>query len=104
MAKNHTKAQEEEHKNSDELTHSSAVRFELEDRVIFRVQKKIGKVIYLNGGKGTLRKMKCELLASKIEDYIRKGSRGLEEYKSKARVFVKNFDKQPDKVKKYIVS
>lgn len=91
-------------KKAEELTHSSAVKFDLENRVIFRVQRKIGKVIYLNGGKGTLRKQKCDLLAHKIEEFIRKSCKETNEYKQKVRVFVKNFDKHPENVKKYIVN
>lgn len=66
--------------HSEQETHSTTERLQIEDRMVFRVQKKLGKVIYLNGGKGKLRKSKCSLLSNKIEEFIRNESKTLSEY------------------------
>lgn len=66
---------------SEQETHSTTERLQVDQRVIFRVQKKIGKVIYLNGGKGKLRKNKCGMLSKKIEEFIRSESKDYTEYR-----------------------
>ena len=71
--------------------------------MIFRVCKKIAKVIYLNGGKGKLRTKKCKFQATKIESFVRKGCTELDEYKEKIKKLVYFFDKHPENVKNYVL-
>lgn len=58
---------------SESNTTSSEKDLEVNKRVIFRVGKKISKVIYLNGGRKQIRVKKCKQIADLIEDNIRKG-------------------------------
>lgn len=71
--------------------------------MIFRVCRKLAKVIYLNGGKGKIRKKKCDILSEQIEKSIRNDSHDLDEYKEKIQRLVKCFDKNPDNVKKIVL-
>ncbi len=90
-------------KKAEEETHSSVEVFSVEPRMVFRVCKKISKVIFLNGGKGKIRSKKCKMLSEKIERFTRKNSISLGDYKHKIRSVVKAFDKNPENVKFYVL-
>lgn len=77
---------------------SQSVLPDLEIRVIYRVCKKIAKLIFLNGGKNTIRKQTCEDLATKIEDYIRRNSRSVSDYKQKILALFQKIEKRPEVV------
>ena len=77
---------------------SQSVLPDLEARVIYRVCKKIAKLIFLNGGKNTIRKQTCEDLATKIEDYIRRSSRSVTDYKQKILALFQKIEKRPEVV------
>ena len=87
----------------EEETNISTQNLDINKRILFRVQKKITKIIFLNGGKTKISKKKCQNFADKIENFIRKNSKCIRDYKEKIHKIVKYFDKKPDNVYDYII-
>lgn len=78
-------------------------KIQINKRILFRVQKKITKIIFLNGGKTQISKNKCQIFADQIEKFIRQNSKGIREYKDKIHKIVQYFDKKPDNVYDYVI-
>lgn len=66
---------------------------EVEQRIQFRVKKKLAKLIYSRENRGKLKKKVCENLATRVEHLIRQKSRSIEEYKDEVLGVVKAFDR-----------
>lgn len=80
------KIEEEETRNPSDL-------IDVDERVQFRVKKKLAKVVYMNGAKGKMTKRNCEELATRVEELVRRGSKGLAQYKERVVALVKNLEK-----------
>ena len=80
------KVEEEETRNPNEAV-------EVDERMRFRVKKKLAKVLYTNGAKGKFSKKSCEELATKIEEFVRNTVKALDEYKEQVVTLVKNLEK-----------
>lgn len=85
-------------KIEDEETRSPNTVVEVDERIQFRVKKKLAKVIYTNGARGKMTKKSCEELATKIEELVRNNSKKITDYKEKVINLVKNLEKNTQAV------
>lgn len=84
--------------DEEEETRNPSQVVEVDERVQFRVKKKLAKVMYMNGAKGKLNKKSCEELATKVEKLVRKNAKGLGQYKERVVGLVKNLEKSSQAV------
>ncbi len=62
---------------------SEEEEFTIDERVKFRVCKKLAKVLFLNGGKKSIMKKNCENFAQLLEESVRGRSQKFPNYKKK---------------------
>ena len=58
----------------NEVEESEQEEFDVDERVKFRVCKKLSKVLFLNGGKKSSIKKQCESFAKVLEEQVRERS------------------------------
>ena len=92
----------DEKEDTEEREEQQKEPIELNERVQFRVKKKLAKVIYLAGGKEKLKRKGCEEISLLIEGIIHKDSESVDEYKDKVVTLVKMLDNNTRKVKSLI--
>lgn len=76
---------------------------EVEDRVQFRVKKKLAKLIYSDNHKETLKKRVCEEVARHLEQAMRRKSRTLAEYKEEVLNTVKVIDRDHNRLQDIVL-
>lgn len=68
-------------------------------RVSFRVSKKIGKVIYLSGAKGSFHKVKTKEVGNHLENQIKGSSKNIPDYKQRVMSLLKTIPAHHDFLK-----
>ena len=92
MDKRLTVDEECAHAADEEETRSPHDALDVDERVQFRVKKKLAKVMYGSAGKTKHNKKVWEELATRVEALVRKSSKALPQYKEKVVCLVKNLE------------
>lgn len=102
MNKKQNKVQEKHLNKEASISTCTESEVDIKERVIFRVCKKISKVIYLNGGKRHIKSRRCKKISKRIEGHIRRQSRSNEDYKRRIKTLVGYFEGRPTRVRRLI--
>lgn len=81
MKNSSEKPKSQKNEKSDLEEEVDEEEFQVDDRVKFRVNKKLSKVLYINGGKKSSIKKQCENFAKILEEIVRNRSDDFSNYK-----------------------